>query len=311
MAVFTRIRKVANPQRRKVAVKRRARLTRNASGQFMRRKKAKAKRATVKRKRKTVARRAVRRNPVRRRRAVKAVRRKVVRRKPVRKARKRNPALLVTLGAVNPQPKRKVKVARRKKAKKNPVHRRRRSRKNATRIVVMAPRRRASVRRRRSNPKRRVSYRRARRNPSVFGSRLGSGQTLSMVAGVLVGVTAAKVIPGMLPAQLTASPIMRLIVTGASAYVASLLSGKVFSGQFSDAVFLGGLAQTGSIALNTFVPSIGARVGLNGGMGDLVPGTFPVPQNPIRGYVPPPAPPATARTSMNGLSRAFGAAFGA
>lgn len=305
MAVFTRIRKVANPHRRKVSVKkRRVKLTRNASGQFVRRKKAKRK-ATAKRK--PVARRA-KRNPSRRRRAVKAVRRKVVRRKPVRKARKRrNPALLVTLGAVNPQPKRKVKVARRKKAKKNPA-RRRRSRRNATRIVVMAPRRRSA--RRRSNPKRRVSRRRvARRNPSVFGSRLGSGQTLSMVAGVLVGVTAAKVIPGMLPAQLTSSPIMRLIATGASAYIASLLSGKVFSGQFSDAVFLGGLAQIGSVALNTFVPSIGARVGLNGGMGDLVPSTFPVPQNPIKAYMPP-APPTNVRTSMNGISRAFSPGFG-
>jgi len=303
MAVFTRIRKVANPHRRKVSVKkRRVKLTRNASGQFVRRKKAKRK-ATAKRK---PVRRA-KRNPVRRRRAVKAVRRKVVRRKPARKARKRrNPALLVTLGAVNPQPKRKVKVARRKKAKRNPA-RRRRSRKNATRIVVMAPRRRSV--RRRSNPKRRVSRRRvARRNPSVFGSRLGSGQTLSMVAGVLAGVTAAKVIPGMLPAQLTASPILRLIATGASAYVASVLSGKVFSGQFSDAVFLGGLAQTGSVALNTFVPSIGARVGLNG-MGDLVPGTFPVPQNPIKGYMPP-APPTNVRTSMNGIARAFNPGFG-
>ncbi len=308
MAVFTRIRKVANPHRRKVAVKRRTRLARNASGQFLRRKK-KAKRATVKRKRKTVARRAVRRNPVRRRRTVKAVRRKVVRRKPVRKARKRrNPALLVTLGAVNPQPKRKVKVARRtKKAKKNPVHRRRRS-KNATRIVVMAPRRRSSVRRRRSNPKRRMSYRRARRNPSVFGSRLGSGQTFSMIMGGLIGVTAAKVIPTMLPTSLTASPIVRLLVTGASAWAASLAASKVFSGPFADAVFFGGLMQTGSIALNTFVPSIGSRVGLNGGMGDLVPGTFSVPQNPIKGYVPP-APPTTARTTMNGLNRAFSPAF--
>jgi len=303
MAVFTRVRKVANPQRRKVAVKRRKRLARNAAGQFLRRKKAK--RAAVKRKRKTVA----RRNPVRRRRTVKAVRRKVIRRKPARKARKRrNPALLVTLGAVNPQPKRKVKVAR-KKAKKNPIHRRRRSRKNATRIVVMAPRRRGSVRRR-SNPKRRrVSYRRAaRRNPSVFGSRLGSGQTLSMIAGGLVGVTAAKVIPTMLPPSLTTSPIVRLLVTGASAWAASLAASKVFSGPFADAVFFGGLMQTGSIALNTFVPSIGSRVGLNGGMGDLVPGTFSVPQNPIKGYVPP-APPTTARTTMNGLNRAFSPAF--
>lgn len=130
-----------------------------------------------------------------------------------------------------------------------------------------------------------------------------------MIAGGLLGVTAAKVIPNMLPTQLTASPILRLLVTGGSAWAASLLAGKVFSGPFADAVFFGGLMQTGSIALNTFVPSIGARVGLAGGMGDLVPGTFPVPQNPIKGYMPP-APPTNVRTSMNGISRAFSPGFG-
>ena len=52
----------------------------------------------------------------------------------------------------------------------------------------------------------------------------------------------------------------------------------------------------------------GARVGL-AGMGDLVPGTFPVPQNPIKGYMPP-APPTNVRTSMNGIARAFSPGFG-
>lgn len=136
-------------------------------------------------------------NPRRRRKVVKATRKRTISRRPkARKAVKRRNPLLVTLGAVNPQPKRKVrKVAKRKK--RNPVARRR-TRRNPTRIVVVAPKRRSV--RRRANPvsrRRRVSVR--RRNPSVFGSRLGSGQTLSMIAGGLLGVFAAKMIPGILP----------------------------------------------------------------------------------------------------------------
>lgn len=267
MAVFTRIRKLANPQRR-------------------------------------------RRKPVRvatRKKALRRVKAKRVTRKAVKR---RNPALLVTLGAVNPQKKRKVKVA--KKRKRNPVTRSRRSRNAATRVIVVAPkrkRRNSAVRRRRSNPRRRISVR--RRNPSVFGSRLGSGQTLSMIAGGLLGVTAAKMIPGMLPASLVASPIMKLIATGASAWVASLLAGKVFSGPFSDAVFFGGLMQTGSVGINIFIPSL-STFGLSGvrGMGDLVPGQFSVPQNPL--MIPAPPPPVVngaTRINLNGINRAWGKTF--
>ncbi len=267
MATFVRIRKLANPQRRRKPA---------ASG----------------------VRRAVK--PAKR----KAARKTISRRKVARKAvKRRNPALLVTLGAVNPQ-KRKVKVARKKK--RNPVTRSRRSRNAATRIVVVAPKRRRSVRK--SNPtRRRTSIRRAKRNPSVFGSRLGSGQTLSMIAGGLLGVTAAKIIPGMLPASLTSTPILRLFVTGGSAYLASLLASKVFSGPFSDAVFFGGLMQTGSVGLNVFVPSLGRQIGLSG-MGELVPGQFAVPQNPLMIPAPPVQP--TARVNLNGLTRAFASGFG-
>lgn len=265
MAVFTRIRKLANPQRR--------------------------------------------RKPVRVATRKKVLRRVKVKRSKARKAvKRRNPALLVTLGAVNPQQKRKVKVARRKK-RSNPVTRRRRSRNAATRVIVVAPkrkRRNSTVRRRRANPRRRVSVR--RRNPSVFGSRLGSGQTLSMIAGGLIGVTAAKVIPGMLPASLISTPIMKLVATGASAWLAGLLAGKVFSGPFSEAVFFGGLMQTGSIGLNIFVPSLGQRIGL-AGMGDLVPGQFSVPQNPLMIPAPPVAPNSATRINMNGITRAWGKTF--
>lgn len=246
-------------------------------------------------------------NP-RRRKAVKvkrAVRKRTISRRPkARKAvKRRNPALLVTLGAVNPHKRKVRKVAKRKK--RNPVARRRRTRRNPTRIVVVAPKRR-SVRRRRSNPtrRRRVSVR--RRNPSVFGSRLGSGQTLSMIAGGLLGVFAAKVIPGMLPVSLSANPILRLVTTGGSAWVASLLAGKAFSAPFADAVFFGGLMQTGSVAITTFAPQIGGPLALSG-MGDLVPGRFAVPQNPL--LVPPPPPPPATSGRLNGVRTGFGRAF--
>jgi hypothetical protein len=51
-----------------------------------------------------------------------------------------------------------------------------------------------------------------------------------------------------------------------------------------DAVLFGGLMQAGSVALNSFLPSVGGVIGLQGlgmGVGDIVSGRFPVPQNPI------------------------------
>lgn len=127
--------------------------------------------------------------------------------------------------------------------------------------------------------------------------------------GVLIGVTAAKMIPTFLPASFISSPIMRILATGASAYLASMLVGKVRA-NIQDAVLLGGFAQTVSVALNSFLPSIGSQIGLNGyraGMGDFVAGSFAVPQNPI--VFPAPPMPAQARIPMNGLARAFGSAF--
>jgi len=129
-----------------------------------------------------------------------------------------------------------------------------------------------------------------------------------MVVGGLVGVTAAKLIPTYLPAQFLGTPVMRIVATGASAWVASMAIGKLRPAM-ADAVFFGGLMQTFSVLLNTFLPSIGGQIGLSGyrGMGDFVPGSFAVPQNPI--VFPPPPMPVQARIPMNGLSRAFGSAF--
>lgn len=248
-----------------------------------------------------------------------------------RRTRRANP-VLITLGAVNPRPvkRRKTKVARRRRRNASTVTRRRRRRANP---VAAAPRRRRRTarvvrrRRRRSNPvvvvtrrRRRNTYRARRRNtghrrsyrrrnPSVFGRSVASVGAIEMVAGGLIGVTAAKLIPTYLPAQFLGTPVMRILATGASAWIASMAIGKVRP-HMADAVFFGGLMQTFSVLLNTFLPSIGSQIGLNGyrgGMGDFVAGQFAVPQNPI--VFPPPPPPAQARIPMNGLTRAFGNAY--
>lgn len=301
MAVTTRVRRLANPYKRKA---RKTSLKRNSKGRFVKRSKASRprrkkrtlklrrrrvtnpvrKRVKASRRRATVTRKRRRKATAAPRRRVKATRKRTIRR------RRANPATLLTLGAVNPQPRRKS-VARRKRRNSTTTRRRRRTR-NPRRVAVRTVRR------------RRVSRR--RRNPAVFGSRLGSSGSLQMIFGGLLGVTAAKMLPTFLPASFVATPIMRILATGVSAYVASMVAGKMMSGPFADSVMFGGLMQTGSVALNTFVPSIGRQIGL-AGMGDLVPGAFPVPQNPILAGIPAPTP--KANINMNGLSRAFPSAF--
>lgn len=340
-----RVRKLANPRKRVKA-------NRNSLGRFVSKRKAASVARRTKRKRNVVAgfrdeegifhpirasydysRKRGGEPPRKSRRKARKTTGKVTRRK------RSNPAYLVTLGAINPAPIKKVKrkrrnnqtVARkrrstsRRRKSANPV--RRRVRRTRTRTVfVTAPRRRR--RRRAANPvrRRRTARRRnpmystlrrlvrchsRRRNPAVFGQRVGGLASVELILGGLLGVTAAKMIPTFLPAYLVSSPILRIITSGASAYAAAMLAGKIMPGKshFGDAVFFGGLMQTGSVALNTFLPSIGGQIGLRGGfgMGDLVEGTsFTVPQNPLR-FVAPPAPPA--RVQMNGISRAFGSAF--
>jgi hypothetical protein len=141
-----------------------------------------------------------------------------------------------------------------------------------------------------------------RHNPSLFGQNVSTTVMAQAVLGGLVGVTAAKLIPAAMPANLRSTATMRVIVTGASAFAAGFIAGKV-NKTFGDAVLFGGLMQTGSQLLNAFVPSVGQQIGL----GELVEGRFVVPQNPLR--LPPPAPAAQARVTMNGLTRAFGTAL--
>jgi hypothetical protein len=313
--VRTHIKKLANPRRIKRKA-RNARKRRRMSPKQIRIFGTKRQKAALK-----AASKRKRSNP----------RRIVVRKRTVKRARRshHNPALIVTLGAANPHRRSKpVATKRRRRRAVNKSHRRRRH--TNPRRVVRRRRRSNPVahrRRRRSNAKkvviryrnkRRNSSRRrhaSRRNPSLFGASITSKQGLMIVGGALTGVVVSKFAPTLLPTSLTgslgSSSFGPTILTGASALAAGWIAGKWDRG-FGDAVLLGGLVQTVSVALNAFLPSVYQQLGI--GLGDLMNGQFAVPQNPIRaGIAPPPPPPSQgggqARITMSGLARAYGNAF--
>jgi hypothetical protein len=302
VATVTRVRRVANPRRKK-NVARRRKLTPKQIKFFgtSRQKaalKAKRREASLKGKRKHTKR--TKPNPARRK--------VVTKRKPTRKAnrarktkkaanrrRSPNPALVLTLGAINPR-KRSKSVAKGKKKKKytkraksaNP--RRTKKRKNPTRVVVY-----------KTKP---VKHHRKRNPIDLFGQKTTAGLTKVIAAG-LVGVAAAKFLPTLLPATFVSSNITRTIATAVAAWVSGFAAAKVTDKNIGDAVMFGGFMQTASVALNAFLPSIGKQVGL----GELMPGRFPVPQNPL--LIPAPAAVAgpAARIGVSGLNRAFGSSF--
>ncbi len=304
--VKTRVRRlVANPQRRKRARRKNPRHRRRMTAKQIKFFGTKRQKAALKshRRRKTAPRAKPRAKVIHRsaglkvsvnpsRRRVRARRKKAL----GRRRRQVNPALLVTLGAVNP---RRQAVARKRRKKAHRAANPRRRRRNATRVVVTAPRRhRISHRRRRSNPRR-------RRNPAAFGLR-GAGMAKAVVAG-LAGVAAAKFLPTLVPANLIQSNLMRTLATGASAFVAQMLAKMATKDPtIADAVLFGGLMQTGSTALNAFLPSLARQLGLNG-LGDIVDANWSIPENPLKAL--PVVPAANARAGVSGLDRAFGRAY--
>lgn len=75
----------------------------------------------------------------------------------------------------------------------------------------------------------------------------------------------------------------------------------------------GGLLQTVSAGLNTYLPDVGRRLALSGmqrrGVGYIAPGQFGYPENPIRNALAAPAAPApvAALSGYSGFKRAFAA----
>lgn len=232
------------------------------------------------------------------------------RRSKARNKRRVSNPVLIELGAVNPRRKRSHMAKRRTKK----YHRRRNPRRVARRRRNTPPAWAKAIGYRRHNRRRhhrRATNRRHRRhysrrhNPAIFGQSSGKS-LLMMTGGVLVGVAATKYLPTLIPATLTSSlgtgSFVSVLVTGAGAFVAGFLAKKVSPGPFADAVLLGGLAQTASAALNAFAPpTLAGRLALSG-VGDIIPGGYPVPQNPIKAGIVP----ISAGAGMGAFRGAFG-----
>lgn len=127
--------------------------------------------------------------------------------------------------------------------------------------------------------------------------------------GVVAGVFATKMVQRFIPANLIPSTggfLTAAAVTGASAYVAYMISQRV-APRYAPWVLAGGMAQTFSVVLNGLMPGFsvnGVPLGISGygrGMGELMPGRYPVPQNPISA--------ANGRVNPSGLARAYGGAY--
>lgn len=289
MAAIVRVRRVANPaKRRRAGSRRRLSPAQIAAGFGGGRRKSSATRSS-------------------------SVRRKARRKKSSASRRSSNPALVVTLGPANPSRKKGTTTMARRRRKATTRRRTTRARRRSNPISAAANPRRRRARRRAMNPRRRsvrrISARRGRRrNPSLFGSTISGGKLMQAVAGGLVGVTATKMIVPALPPQLTGTPLMRSVSSIAVAFGSGWLMGKV-DRDLGSAVLFGGLMQAGSVMLNAFVPSIGGQIAL-AGLGDYVPAYFSQPENPImRGYRALPAPAASA--GVSGIrGRSFRPAFG-
>ena len=243
-------------RRRKAASKAHARLR---LGNPRRRRKARAANPSPHRRRVRVVYRTRTKYKTRTRTIVKRVRAKSNPRKHKRRARRTNPVLVTFGPALNP----------RRKRSKNPVAKRRRRRSNPSRHHTVRHRRR---RMRMSNPRVRVVYRtrrrsrrhmnsRRRRNPVSFAG--AKDMAVAVVAG-LAGVTVTKLAASAASSFTASSPILNVVVSGVAAWGAGELAKMAMGKEIGHAVAFGGYMQAGSVALNTFLPSIGSVIGLSG-----------------------------------------------
>jgi len=190
-----------------------------------------------------------------------------------------NPAYLLTLGPMNP--KRSATVAKHRKRRRS-AHRARhvsnaRSRRRSGRRVSMSARSVMALARghRRRNSGRRHNHR--SRNPMATSISLQRpAKVITAAVGVLIGVAATRAIVSALPATITGSNLYSTLAAAAVA-IGLWWIGSMVSPEFGAAAGLGGIAEAGSVALNSFLPSVGSYVSL----GDFVPGKFVVPQNPV------------------------------
>jgi hypothetical protein len=132
-------------------------------------------------------------------------------------------------------------------------------------------------------------HRKHRRSHNPFGASSLQLSTMPKIAvagaGVLIGVAVNRGIVSILPAAVTSNSLYATAASFAVAF-AQWWAFSMINPEFGAAAGLGGIAEAGSTALNTWFPSIGSRVSL----GDFVPGRFAVPQNPVLDAAGPYAP---------------------
>jgi len=167
------------------------------------------------------------------------------------------------------------------------------------------------------------------RNPistTLFDQPLFGKNSLEVITGAFGGLILAKFIPTLFPTSITggiaSSSIGRVVISGIAAVVGAWAVSKI-SGPAGQGALLGGMVQTLSIALNTFLPSAYTSVSQYATLGDLTPAGYPVPMNPIlAGRTPVAALPAPSSPMVSGgggqvrmtpgqsgLGRPYGAAY--
>ena len=120
---------------------------------------------------------------------------------------------------------------------------------------------------------------RRRSNPHFFGANVTAMKMAEYIAGGLIGMTVNAAVVPMLPDAVTSSNLFATLAAFGIALVEWWL-GSMISKDFGSAVGFGALMSAGKQGLNAFLPVVGSRINLSG-VGDLVPGRFAVPQNPI------------------------------
>jgi hypothetical protein len=151
----------------------------------------------------------------------------------------------------------------------------------------------------------RIINRRRRHNPAAFSMR--GGNLVKAVVGGLAGVAVAKMLPGFLPTSISGNKIAHVAATAASAFLAQFVAKKIGLGEpIADAVLFGGLMQTGSDLITSFLPAQFNSLAL----GYLTSARLTLPENTIKNIAAQAgAVPVHARITQSGLARAFGTAF--
>jgi len=233
--------------------------------------------------------------------------------------RRSNPApWVLTLGAVNPTKERST-MAKSKKKKKKTSHPSSKAR------AANSHRKTKKANGKRKNPqtvslsslrammgkKKKSGGRKGNRsrNPlAVFGSS-GSVKIIGIMAGVAGGVSAAKLLPPMLPANWTATAGMRFATTAGVTVAIGLAAHMLLPAPYRDAVIVGAGSQLLSVALNPIVAKVTPNITLEGlrrrmGVGDFVPiQGFNEPQNPFMQRIAPAIAAPGATTSGGNLGK--------